>query len=127
MRDFYAKESFPKAYALGVKWNEFWQMNPRILDSVIQGYEEKRKLENNRKNALMHIQGMYFAEAINSTVGNMFKKKTSKPNKYPKNPYKLNEKEIEFTEDELQKQRELFVMKFEAMKINFNLSKNGGK
>lgn len=102
-------------------------MNPRILDSVIQGYEEKRKLENNWKNALMHIQGIYFAEAINSTVGNMFKKKTSKPHEYPKKPYELNRKETEFTEEELQKQREMFVMQFEAMRINFNLSKKKSK
>ena len=102
-------------------------MNPRILDSVIQGYEEKRKLENNWKNALMHMQGIYFAEAINSTVGNMFKNKTSKPHEYPKKPYELKKKETEFTEEELQRQRQMFVMQFEAMRINFNLSKKKSK
>ena len=102
-------------------------MNPRSIATMAKAYEEKEKLELQKKNILMHIQGMYFAEAINSTVGNMFKKKTSKPHEYPKKPYELKKKETEFTEEELQRQREMFVMQFEAMRINFNLSKKDGK
>ena len=90
-------------------------------------YEKAYLKEIEKKNSLMHLQGMYFAEALNATVGNMFKKKTSKPHEYPKKPYELNKKETEFTEEELQKQREMFVMQFEAMRINFNLSKKGSK
>lgn len=123
MREYYTNEWFPKAYTIGVSWGDFWKMNPRIILAMVKAYDEKEKIELQKTNALMHLQGMYFAEAINSTVGNMFKKKTSKPHEYPKKPYELNRKETEFTEEELQRQREMFVMQFEAMKINFNLSK----
>lgn len=64
---------------------------------------------------------MYFAEALRATVGNMFKKKSAKPYDYPKKPYEFNEN-VELTEDELQRQRELFVARLEVMKTNFELS-----
>lgn len=109
--------------AIGVSWERIMDSCPYELWAYEKAYEKRIE----EKNALMHIQGMYFAEAINSTVGNMFKKKTSKPHEYPKKPYELKKKETEFTEEELQRQREMFVMQFEAMRINFNLSKKDGK
>lgn len=67
------------------------------------------------------MQGLYFTESIRATVGNMFKKKSSKPYEYPKKPYEFN-KNVELTEEELQRQRELFVASLEVMKTNFELS-----
>lgn len=78
------------------------------------------------QNALMHLQGMYFSDSLRATVGNMFKKKSSKPFEYPKKPYELNIQN-EFTEEELQKQRELFVAKLMAMQTNFELSHKDSK
>lgn len=70
---------------------------------------------------MFHLQGQYFAHALNSTVGNMFKKKGKAPNKYPEKPFALNDNR-ELSEDELQKQRELFVAKLMVMKSNFDLN-----
>ena len=102
-------------------------MNPRSISAMTKAYEEKEKLELQKKNILMHIQGSYFRDAIDATIGNVFRRKGLKPFEYPPKPYELNKKETELTEEELQKQREIFVMQFEAMRINFNLSKKDGK
>lgn len=66
-------------------------MNPRILGAISDGYARKIKNEYERKNVIAHLQGMYFADAIMSTVGNaLFKGKHS----YPKKPYKFFEEHI---------------------------------
>ena len=39
---------------------------------------------------LYHLEGMYFAEALLSTVGNMFRGKGQKAFEYPKEPYTLD-------------------------------------
>lgn len=76
---------------MGVAWSEFWNMNPRILSAISDGYARKIKNEYEKKNVIAHLQGMYFADAIMSTVGNaLFKGKHS----YPKKPYKFFEEHI---------------------------------
>jgi len=93
---------------------------------MIEGYGEREKAEIQKQNYLAHLQGQYICEALMATVGNMLSKKGTKKYQYPEKPYEF-ENQKEFTEEELQKQRELFVAKLEAMKTNFELnnSKNG--
>lgn len=50
-------------------------------------YNEKTKLELKQKNMLMHVQGMYFTDALLVTVGNMFRGKGQRAFTYPKEPY----------------------------------------
>lgn len=97
-------------------------MTPKILSLIIEGRKQRIKEKTEYDNYISYIQGAYFADALKATVGNMFKKNNSKPYEYPKKPYDLNEKK-ELTEEELQKQRELFVAKLQVMKANFELSR----
>lgn len=96
-------------------------MNPHIILLMAEGYSEREKAEIQKQNYLAHLQGQYFCEALLATVGNMLSKKAAKKYQYPKEPYNLKEQR-EFTEEELQTQRELFVAKLEAMKTNFELN-----
>ena len=97
-------------------------MTPKILSLIIEGRKQRIKEKIEYDNYISYIQGVYFADALKGTVGNMFKKNNSKAYEYAKKPYKLNEKK-ELTEEELQKQRELFVAKLQVMKANFELSR----
>ena len=101
-------------------------MNPHIILLMLEGYNEHEKAEIRKQNYLAHLQGQYICEALLATVGNMLSKRNAKKYQYPEEPYDLKEKR-EFTEEELQTQRELFVAKLEAMKTNFELnhSKSG--
>ena len=59
----------------------------------------------------MWIQGTYYLEALNATVGNMFMKKGSKPHEYPRAPYPITEQEAEArrVSEELLKQERMKV------------------
>lgn len=102
-------------------------MNPRKMKPYIRAYEIKIEHERDDKNAFAYLQGIYFRDALLSTVGNMFSGKNGKKFEYPDKPYefyKKHEEEHELTEEEkIQKTNELFL-KLNIMKSNFDLAKN---
>ena len=106
------------ALRIGVSKEEFENITPHEFELMIEAYKEQQK----HANYMMWVNGIYTMSALQASVGNMFKKNNSKPYEYPKKPYDLNEKK-ELTEEELQKQRELFVAKLQVMKANFELSR----
>lgn len=116
----FEKEWFPKAYSIGISCNEFWNLNPRIINLMLEGYKERKQTELEEKNFVAHLQGAYFAEAIMSTIGNAFAK--GKKHEYPKEPYELGAKKEPCTEREIQEQRDLFVAKLQMMKLNYDLN-----
>lgn len=118
----FENEWFPSAYQIGISWQEFWKLNPRIINLMVEGYKKRKEEEMRQQNVIAHLQGQYMAEALLSTVGNMFKKKTQKPHEYPKKPYEFGS-EKPLTQTEIQRQREQFVAQFEAMRVNFELQK----
>lgn len=122
----FEEEWFPKANSIGVGWNDFWKTNPRIIRLLLNGHTEKQKQEVKIANALFHLQGQYFAQAINSTVGNMFKKKGSKPHEYPQKPFDIGSQK-DLSEEELQLQREAFMAGLLAMKANYELNHEDSK
>ena len=101
---------------MGVSWEQFWRMNPRILKAMSTAYADKLKIDNERSNSMAHLQGRYFADAIASTVCNMFSK--GKPYEYPKEPYQIGEKR-ELTEKEKMKEVDLFFAREEARRKNW--------
>lgn len=109
-------------YAIGISWNDFWRLNPRIVKLIVKGYREEEEQKLREKNLIAHLQGKYFAEAILSTVCNMLSSKSSKKYEYPEKPYDLYNKEQDLTEEKLQKQRELFVTKLMLMQTNYELN-----
>lgn len=77
----------------------------------------KRQIEHD--NTMAHLQGIYFRDALLSTVGNMFSSKGKKFD-YPEMPYDLdldNNKE----EREKDSQLELFKSQLTTAMTNFNL------
>lgn len=125
MREEYENEWFPSAYAMGVTWEQFWTLNPHILKILIKADSERQKSEIRKANSIAHLQGQYFMEGLLATVGNMLSGKSAKKHKYPEKPYELY-KNKELTEEDLQKQRELFVARLMAMQTNFELNHKDG-
>ena len=80
----------PQTIALGVKYDEFWSLNPRKINVMVKAYNKQVANEMRKENMLCHLQGMYFAEALIATVGNMFRGKGQKAHEYPKEPYTMN-------------------------------------
>lgn len=106
----------PKVIPLGVSYSEFWTLNPHRIEILVLAYNEAKKQELRSQNALFHLQGQYFAEALLVTVGNMFRGKGKKPYEYPDKPFDLNfefEKGLNMKNDEdreIAKKRREFVL-----------------
>ena len=112
----------PNALAIGVPYETFWHLTPKKLKAFYKSHEIRRKIGDEK----MWMMGLYVASALDSTVCNAFlwRRKGEKGHGYEKQPF-LQKQIKENTEEELQRQRELFVAKLEAMKANFELNKEG--
>lgn len=102
----------PKVLPLGVTLDGFWNLNMRKVNILIKAYNEKEKINLQKQNMLMHLQGRYFTEALLSTVCNMFRSKGQEPYEYPKEPYLLdldNENIEDREEREMEFKRKQFV------------------
>lgn len=117
-REFFEKEWFVKANAIGVSWQDFWHMNPHIINLLLEGHNEKIK----ELDTLAWSFGHYVLSAVATSIENNFAKHPKA--KYIKEPLmkEIERKNKPMTEEELQKQRELFVAQLQVMQANFELS-----
>ena len=74
---------------------------------MVKGYNEVKKTEIRQTNMLYHLEGMYFADALCATVGNMFRNKGQKAFEYPKEPYTLDLEYEEGLDMSDEKEREI--------------------
>lgn len=109
-------------YLAGVDYDRFGKLTLKDMRIIAKAYSEKTKVEFEVEDTMAFIQGRYFLQALLATVGNMFRDKGSKPHSYPDKPYSQN-KEVPLTEEEIQRQRELFIANLKTMETNFNLNK----
>uniref|UniRef100_A0AAU8B578 Uncharacterized protein n=1 Tax=Dulem virus 39 TaxID=3145757 RepID=A0AAU8B578_9CAUD len=108
---------------MGVSWQEFWTMNPRIIKLLIKGHEEKIK----EQDCLAWLFNQYTLSAVSVAVEHCLAGRKAKSKYIEKTiMQQIEEKNKPLSEDELQRQRELFVAKLEVMKTNFELSHKGG-
>lgn len=111
----------PKIIPLGVTYKEFWDLNPRIINVMVDAYNESKKNEIRTANMLYHLEGMYFVDALLCTVGNMFKGKGQQSFDYPKEPYTLDleyEEGLDMADEEnvkIARQRRNFVTQLNNM------------
>ena len=114
----------PYALSMGVDYNEFWHLTPRALRIIAEGYKIANNRQLERENAIAHLHGIYFSEALMATVGNMLSGKNAKKHKYPDKPYdlRLEDNNIEKQEREKEKTIELFAAQLTARMNNFNLN-----
>lgn len=103
---------------MGVSWNDFWKMNPRIIKAISNGYNEKLK----RQDYMLWLNNQYTLSAVYTALDHLLNGKKAK-SEYFKKPImeEVCERE-QLNENDLQKQRELFVAKLETMKANFEIA-----
>lgn len=78
---------FPVCLALGMTYEQFWEGDPFL----VRAYRKADEIRKGRMNEQLWLSGMYTAEALASTVGNMFSK--SNKHKYPSEPFPITEAE----------------------------------
>ena len=114
-------EIFPAYLAIGMTWTQFWIDEPELAIA----YRKADAIKKRRKNEELWLEGMYTAEALNATVGNMFSK--GNKNQYPAEPFPITaEEQQERREREEKARMERMKAAFIARSLHVN-SKLGGK
>lgn len=73
--------------SIGMTYDQFWHGDVWLA----KVYRNAEELRERRANAEAWRNGFYMASALSSTVGNMFRKKGSKPIKYMDRPIPLTQ------------------------------------
>lgn len=112
----------PNALAIGVPYDVFWHLTPKKLNAFYKAFKTKQQIQDEQ----MWLQGQYFYIAAYAATHNAIAEAFGKKGKakYIEKPIlqEVEEKNKPLSEEELQRQRELFVAKLEVMKTNFELS-----
>lgn len=92
---------------MGVTWQEFWQMNPHIINCIQNGYKEKIK----RQDYLQHAWwGTYGLSAVAVAVEHAVFGEKAK-SEYIKNAISLQDENVEKGYKESQEEVAVFEMK----------------
>lgn len=118
--DFF-EEVFPAYLAIGMTWTQFWIDEPELAIA----YRKADAIRKRRINEELWLEGMYMAEALSATVGNMFSKGQKHP--YPAEPFPITaDEQRERREREEKARMERMKAAFIAKSLQVN-TKLGGK
>ena len=95
--------------SVGMSYDEFWNQDVTMVRAYRKAWELKRRQQNEAH----WMQGLYFRDALLSTVGNMFSSKSATPNEYPKEPYPVTAEQVAEREEAEHRRME------ERMKADF--------
>lgn len=87
----FENEWFPYANAIGVSWQEFWGMNPHIINLIVKGRKEKIK----QQDYLAWLFNQYTLSAVSVAVEHNFAGKKAKQ-KYVEKPFMISMEEKEY-------------------------------
>ena len=106
--------------AMGMTYSEFMHATPRVLEAYRKAFDIKIKMIDQ---LAWQIGGNYLLSAVSVAVEHCLAGKKAK-SEYIKEPVSKTARaeEGKLSEEELQRQRELFVAKLEVMKTNFELN-----
>lgn len=117
----YFNEMFPAYLAMGMTWAQFWIDEPELAIA----YRKAEAIRKRRKNEELWLEGVYMAEALNATVGNMFSK--GQKHQYPAEPFPLTaDEQRERREREEKARMERMKAAFIAKSLQVN-TKLGGR
>lgn len=116
------EEAFPIYLSFGMTAEQFWDGSPDLAVA----YRKADSLRRKRMNEELWLGGIYMAEALNATVGNMFSKGSK--NKYPSEPIPITEEEQrERREREQKAKMDRIKAAFTAKALNMNAKIGGAK
>lgn len=92
----------PHYMALGMTYEQYWYGDPL----AVRYFYEADRIKAERINYEAWLNGLYTCKALEATVGNIFKKKGSKPIEYPSKPFEFSDSEKNRTEHEKELMRE---------------------
>ena len=107
---------------MGMTHEQFWEGEPKMAAAYRRADQIRRKRENEQ----LWLAGMYTAEALASTVGNMFSK--GNKHKYPAEPFPVTLEEAQERKEREQKAKmERIKAAFTAKALSINTRLEGPK
>lgn len=103
---------------------EYWRGDPYLC----KFYREKYRLEKDRLNQQLWLQGLYFYTAIGSALAGAFGKSHSEAQKYPSKPFSLSDDKEYDSKANAAAEREKIIQNLKAhqaaMQIKFAKEKD---
>ena len=97
----------PYYLAIGMTYSQFWDDDPNL----VKVYRKADALARSRANEQLWLAGVYMSEALLSTVGNMFSKRSK--HQYPSEPFPIT------VEDQQERKEREEKAKMERIKAAF--------
>lgn len=111
---------------MGVSYEEFWTLNPRKLNVIVEAYKLRKRVIDEQQWML----GSYVFDGVSIALGNASRKKGQKSKSYFELVKQPMWKQIEqadgsgMTEEEKKQKTELLFKGLEVQMANFNLKKH---
>lgn len=117
----YTREWLPDCMVMGITPEQFWRMNPRLLQPYYDAEKRRQEITDNQ----MWLMGQYVCEAVGIAVYNNLKPKGKKSLSYPDKPLlrRVREERGELTEEEKMQKVHAIFNALQIMKVNFDLEK----
>lgn len=81
----YFQEAFPFYLSIGMSAEEYWERSPYLASD----YYKAHMLRIEERNQELWLQGLYFNQAMSTSIANAFAKKGSQPHKYLEEPIRI--------------------------------------
>ena len=110
----------PQLLALGISYDEFWTLNPRKINVILEGYKLRRKIDDERA----WLLGGYVFQAVSVSLGNAFRKKNQKAQSYfeiVEKPFLSEIEQKEMSDAEKQKRLDALMASLHIMQSNFEI------
>lgn len=116
------EEVFPYYLAVGMTYEQFWHDPPELVIA----YRRADEIKKRRVNEELWLAGIYTAEALASTVGNMFSKGSKY--QYPSEPKPITVSEAQERQEREQRARmEQIKARFTARALSLNAEKGANE
>lgn len=83
----------PAALRIGISYNDFWSLNPKILNLLFDAYRSRKDEDNKIMDLHAWLAGMYVREAVVSALA-------GRKHKYPEKPYVMQNVSQELSGEE---------------------------
>ncbi len=106
--------------AMGMTYEQFWDGDVWLVNA----YRQADAIRRRRKNEELWLEGVYMAEALSATVGNMFSK--GNKHQYPSEPIPITREEQEARREREEKAKmERMKAAFTAKALKLNAAMGG--
>lgn len=115
----------PNCLAIGISEEQFWHLNPYLLEP----YYKAEKLKQEKTDNYLWMLGCYFYEGVSTALSNMFRKRGQKSHEFRSKPYTYEAKEAneELSQDEVVRKTEILFQMLTIKQHNFELEKKLAK